>query len=439
MEIVLILVLILLNGIFALAEIAVIAARPARLQERIQQGDAGAKRALALRKSPNRFLSTIQIGITLVGTLAGAFGGASVASRIAVPLRDIAWLAPYAEAVSVALVVLAITYLTLVLGELVPKRLALANPERLAAHLAPFLDSLSRITAPLVTLLTYSTTAVLFVLGVKSQEEPPVTDEEISLLLAEGAQAGVFEEVEGEMIEAIFRMSDQRSRTVMTPRHDIVWLDVEDPLEENLGRIRNSGYSRFPVCREELDDVLGLVYAKDLLRRELAKEPWSFREDLREPLYVPESLPALELLERFRDSKVHVALVIDEYGGVEGLITLHDVLESIIGDLPSEGDVVGPRIVTRENGSLLVDGDYPVDELSAQLRISELPERELVGYETVAGFMLAVLDRIPERGEAVNWDGWRFEVVDMDGLRIDQVLVEEAPQEDAPTQIADEG
>ncbi len=423
MEIIVILALILLNGLFALAEIAVIAARPARLQERLQRGEPGAKVALELQAAPNRFLSTIQIGITLVGTLAGTFGGASLAERLALWLREIPLLAPYAEALSVAFVVLSITYLTLVLGELAPKRLALANPERLAVRLAPLMAQLARLTAPIVALLTVSTKGVLALLGGQTEEEPPVTDEEITLLLAEGAEAGVFETVESQMVEAIFRMSDQRSRTVMTPRHEIVWLDLEDSLEENLEIVRTTGYSRFPVCRGDLDHVLGLAYAKDLLAQNLAGRSLDLTSNLRQPLYVPESLPALTMLERFRDSKVHVAFVVDEYGGIEGLITLHDLLESIVGDLPSAGPVGGPQIVERSDGSWLVDGDYPVDELEAFLNLGTLPERGQVGYETLAGLVLALLDRIPERGEIVTWEGWSFEVVDMDGLRIDQVLV----------------
>lgn len=428
MEIIIILVLILLNGLFALAEIALIAARPARLQERVRQGQRGAKIALSLQESPNRFLSTIQVGITLVGTLAGTFGGASVAARLTALLATVEVLAPYADALGVGIVVLGITYLTLVLGELTPKRLALTNPEALAARLAPFLEGLSRLTNPIVTLLTLSTKGVLALLGVDQPDQPPVTDEEIRLLMSEGARAGIFEEVESEMVEGIFRMSDWRSRTVMTPRHEIVWLNLEGPLGKNLEKVRTTGYSRFPVCRGDLDEVVGIAYAKDILARELSGEPLDLETTLREPLYVPEFMPALEMLERFRDSRVRVALVLDEYGGVEGLITLRDLIEGIVGNLPSAGAVTSPEAVRRADGSWLVDGDYTVDKLGVLLDLRELPARGRVGYETVAGLLLALLDHIPNRGEVVTWGGWTFEVVDMDGLRIDQVLV--APQEE---------
>ncbi len=424
MEIIIIFVLILLNGLFALAEIAVIAARPARLQERTINGDLGALKALQLKESPNRFLSTIQIGITLVGTLASTFGGASVAEQIAAILQEIPRLAPYAETLGLIVVVLVITYFSLVLGELAPKSLGLANPEKLAVALAPLMLQLSKLTSPLVSVLTFSTRLVLRVLDIEPAGELPVTDEEIRLMMAEGVAAGVFEPLETEMVEGVLRMSEQRSRTVMTPRHDIVWLDLEDPDAVNLTKLRESGYSRFPVCRGGLDDVLGMAYTKDILARYLAGKTLDLGEGLREPMYVPEALPALEMLQQFRDSQVHVALVLDEYGGVEGLITLRDVLEAIVGELPSAGKIEGPKAVLRADGeSWLMDGNYPADNLEEVLGLRELPRRELVGYETVAGMLLALLDRIPGRGETVSWNDWIFEVVDMDGLRIDQVLV----------------
>ncbi|MBN1260067.1 MAG: HlyC/CorC family transporter [Anaerolineae bacterium] len=430
MEILIVLALILLNGLFALAEIAVIAARPARLQERAYQGEQGALDALKLQEAPNRFLSTIQIGITLIGTLAGAFGGASVAEDLAPLLGQIPFLEPYASALSVGLVVVLITYCSLVLGELTPKRLGLTRPEDLAIRLAPWMVRLSVWTRPVVVVLTASTEAVLSLFGIRQEDTPPVTDEEIRLLMMQGAQAGVFAPLESEMVEGVLRMGDQRSRAVMTPRHEIVWLDVTDSIEENLEKVRESGYSRFLVCRGALDNVLGLAYAKDLLARYLSGQAIDLTKGLRQPIYVPETMPALDILTRFRKSRVHVALVLDEYGGVEGLITLRDLLESIVGQLMSAGEVTGPTVVARADGSWLVDGDYPVDGLESLLSVRELPARERAGYETVAGMVLLLFDRIPKRGEHVIWEGWKFEVVDMDGLRIDQVLIHPRSQDE---------
>ena len=423
MELLALFILILCNGLFALAEIAVIAARPARLQERAYRGERAALDVLQLQEQPERFLSTIQVGITLVGTLTGALGGATFAEQLTLRLREIPFLEPYAPALGLGIVVVLITYFSIVLGELAPKRLGLTDPEAVAMRLARLMLFLSRITAPLVSLLAASSKAVLAFLGVRREVEQPVTDEEIRLLMLQGAEAGVFDVMESEMVEGVLRLGDQRSRTVMTPRHEIVWLDLQAPLEENLAKVRESGYSRFPVCDGTLDQVLGMIYAKDLLARVLSGEPLNLAQNLRQPLYVPETMPALEMLEQFRRSQVHVALVLDEYGGVEGIITFRDLLESLVGQIASAGETGGPTAVPRPDGSWLLDGSYPVGQLEDILGMLELPARERIGYETVAGLVLALCDHIPRRGEWVQWQRWKLEVVDMDGLRIDQVLV----------------
>ncbi len=423
MEILIIIGLILLNGLFAMAELALVAARTSRLQERAMQGSSGALTALRLKDKPEQFLSTIQIGITLIGVLTGAFGGASVAQLLSGHLRGIPLLAPYAEGLSVGIVVVIITYLTLIFGELAPKRLALKNPESMSAALAPWLHRLSRWSTPLVWLLSISTRAVLLLLGNDAIAEPPVSDAEIRLLMDQGTEAGVFEVLESEMVDGVLRLGDQRARSLMTPRHAIVWLNLQDPEAETLHKLRTSGYSRFPVCDGSLDNILGLVYTRDLLTHLLDGDSLDLRATLRQPLYVPEPLPALDLLARFRESPTHVALVLDEYGSVEGLLTLHDVLEGIAGDILSGGIVNGPLAVQRADDSWLLDGDYPADELLGLLNLHTLPKREQMGYETVAGLLLALLDHIPHKGERASWDGWQFEVVDMDGLRVDQVLV----------------
>lgn len=423
MELLALFILILCNGLFALAEIAVIAARPARLQERAYRGERAALDVLQLQEQPERFLSTIQVGITLVGTLTGALGGATFAEQLTLRLREIPFLEPYAPALGLGIVVVLITYFSIVLGELAPKRLGLTDPEAVAMRLARLMLLLSRITAPLVSLLAASSKAVIAFLGVRREVEQPVTDEEIRLLMLQGAEAGVFDVMESEMVEGVLRLGDQRSRTVMTPRHEIVWLDLQAPLEENLVKVRESGYSRFPVCDGTLDKVLGMIYAKDLLARVLSGEPLDLAQNLRQPLYVPETMPALEMLEQFRRSQVHVALVLDEYGGVEGIITFRDLLESLVGQIASAGETGGPTAVPRPDGSWLLDGSYPVGQLEDILGMLELPARERIGYETVAGLVLALCDHIPRRGEWVQWQRWKLEVVDMDGLRIDQVLV----------------
>lgn len=423
MELLILFILILCNGFFALAEIAVIAARPARLQERAYRGERAALDVLKLQEQPDRFLSTIQVGITLIGTLTGALGGATFAEQLTLRLSEIPFLVPYAQALGLGIVVVILTYFSIVLGELAPKRLGLTYPEPVAMRLSGLMLILSKAAAPLVSLLAVSSHAVISFLGIRSETEQPVTDEEIRLLMLQGAEAGVFAEMESEMVDGVLRMGDQRSRTVMTPRHEIVWLDLQAPLEENLAKVRESGYSRFPVCDGALDDVLGMIYAKDLLARLLAGQPLDLTQGLRQPLYVPEIIPALEMLERFRRSQVHVALVLDEYGGVEGIITFRDLLESLMGQITSAGEMAGPSAISRADGSWLLDGSYPVDKLEDTLGALELPERERIGYETVAGLVLALCDHIPQRGERLQWQGWQFEVVDMDGLRIDQVLV----------------
>lgn len=433
MELLALFILILCNGLFALAEIAVIAARPARLQERAYRGERAALDVLQLQEQPERFLSTIQVGITLVGTLTGALGGATFAEQLTLRLREIPFLEPYAPALGLGIVVVLITYFSIVLGELAPKRLGLTDPEAVAMRLARLMLFLSRITAPLVSLLAASSKAVIAFLGVRREVEQPVTDEEIRLLMLQGAEAGVFDAMESEMVEGVLRLGDQRSRTVMTPRHEIVWLDLQAPLEENLAKVRESGYSRFPVCDGTLDQVLGMIYAKDLLARVLSGEPLNLAQGLRQPLYVPETMPALEMLEQFRRSRVHVALVLDEYGGVEGIITFRDLLESLVGQIASAGETGSPTAVPRPDGSWLVDGSYPVDQLEDILGALELPDRERIGYETVAGLVLALCDHIPRRGEWVQWQRWKFEVVDMDGLRIDQVLVSPLAEASAGT------
>ncbi len=422
-ELLVILLLILTNGIFAMSEIAVVSARKTRLQQWAEEGDAKARTALELANAPNQFLATIQIGITLIGILAGAYGGATIATGLASVMADIAWLAPYSQPLSLALVVLAITYLSLIVGELVPKRLALNNPERIAAAIAGPMRSLSRIAYPAVHLLAISTEVVLRTLGVRPSTEPPVTEEEIRTLIEQGTQAGMFEEAEQEMVERIFRLGDRRISAVMTPRTEIVWLDRSAPAEEIRETITQSVHSRFLVADGSLDNILGVVHAKDLLVHCLAAQVIDLGVTLQQPLYVPESMRALKTLELFKQSGTHIALVIDEYGGIQGLVTPSDILEAIVGDLPVAGEQLEPLAVQREDGSWLLDGMLPVDEFKELFDLGRLPGEDQGVYQTLAGFVIMQLGRIPATSDYFEWERLKIEVVDMDGNRVDKVLV----------------
>ena len=423
LEIVLIIVLVVANGVFSMSETAVVSARKARLQQRADSGDPRARAALGLADAPNIFLATVQVGITLIGILSGAFGGATIASRLTPLLAAVPALAPYADTLAVGLVVLVITYLSLVVGELVPKRIALNNPEGIAALVARPMGLLARLTAPVVWWLSVSTDALVALLRIRTSTEPPVTEEEIGVLLEQGARAGVFLESERDMVANVFAFTDQRVRDLMTPRPDIRWLDLEDRPEAHARTIAASVYSRFPVCRGDLDHVLGVVRAKDLLVRALAQQPLDLAAAMRHPLFVPESTPTLRVLERFRQTGEHLALVVDEYGGTAGLVTLNDVLEAIVGDVPAADEPDDPRALRRGDGSWLLDGALAVSVFTALLGIKEPPAGAGVDYRTLGGFVVACLGHIPVEGDRVVWAGLQFEVVDMDGNRVDKVLV----------------
>ncbi len=418
-EVVFVLLLIVANGVFSMSETAVVSARRARLQQRADEGDAGARSALA--DEPNIFLATVQVGITLIGILSGAFGGARLAGSLAGPLRAVPGIAPYADTIAFSVVVLAITYLSLVVGELVPKRIALNNPEGIASFIAGPMRGLSTLASPIVRLLSASTNAAFRLLRIRESEEPPVTDEEIGVLLEQGARAGVFEHAEREMVESVLDLADDRVTSLMTPRPDIVWLDLEAPAEENRRRMAGSVYSRFPLCRGNLDEIVGVIRAKDLLVGPLTGRALELEECACPPLLVPETTTALRVLEAFRQRGEHIALVVDEYGGIAGLVTTNDVLEAIVGYIPSVDEPDDPEVVCRPDGSWLLDGTLPVDRIEEVLKVAELPEEG--AYQTLAGFVLAQLGRIPRAGEGFEWGGFRFEVADMDGNRVDKVIV----------------
>jgi putative hemolysin len=433
LEIFAVFVLVLLNGVLSMSEIALVSSKPVRLKQRAEAGDRGAGKALELQEAPGRFLSTVQVGITLVGVLSGAVGGAALGDEMAALIGRVPFLAPYSEALGVSAVVLVITYLSLILGELVPKQLGLNAPEGIAAVMARPLDFLSRISRPVVTFLDGSTRFVLFLLRVRPSEEPPVTEDEIRHLLDEGRKAGVFEPKEQEMVERVLRLGDMRVGDLVTHRSQMVAIDLDAPPEASWARIVESGYSVFPVYQESLDRVVGIVEIKDLLAKTLAGAPPDLRASLSEPLYLPESLPALRVLESFRENGRQAALVLDEYGGIEGIVTLNDVLQAIVGEIPSPEDT-DPMVVQREDGSWLLDGTLPVGELESLLRLSAADSADLDEYQTLGGFVMGQVGRVPEAGDRFLWKSWRFEVVDMDGLRVDKVLLEAAAPAEPPAE-----
>jgi putative hemolysin len=422
-EILFILLLLIANGVFAMSEIAVLAARKVRLQQLAEGGNESARIALQLADEPERFLPTIQIGITLVGILAGAFGGATIAEQLGARLDTISQIAPYGEAFALGIVVLSITYLSLIMGELVPKRLALNSPERIASLVAKPMHALSRAAAPAVYLLSNSTTAVLKLLRVRPTTEPLVTEDEIKSLIVLGTQAGIFEETEQEMLDRVFRLGDRRISQIMTPRLNIVWLDINDSVENIRRKVNENRFSRFPVCEGNLDNVVGVVKARDMLARSLSGESLDLILCMKPPLFVPESRMVIRVLELFKASHSHIALVIDEHGAIEGLVTINDVMQAIVGDIALAGEKVDALAVQREDGSWLLDGMLPVADFKEIFRVGELPREGRADYQTLAGFVMSCLGRIPSTADHFEWGGLRFEVVDMDGKRVDKVLV----------------
>jgi putative hemolysin len=428
LEIVIIFLLILINGFFAMSEIALISSRKVRLEQRAEEGDRGAAAALELTQSANRLLSSVQIGITLVSMFTGVLGGATLAAQLTKLLVKIPWLVPYASGVSLVLVVLLTTYFSLVLGELIPKRLGLNNPEKIASRVAGFMTFISKISAPIIHLLTASTDLGLRILGVSPNSEPPITEEEIKGLVEAGTQVGVFEETEQDMIEGVFRLNDRLINAIMIPRTEIEWLDLEDTSQVLLDEVMHSSHSRFPVANGSLDEVVGILNAKDLLEQHLTNQPFDVLALVQKPLFVPENTPASRVLELVRQSGLHEALVIDEYGGLLGLVTLFDVLEAIVGELPAHDEPSEPEVVLREDGSYLLDGLLPIDELKDLFDLDELPEEEKIGYQTLGGFMMNQLGHIPSSGQKFQFQNFSFEVVDMDSRRVDKVLVTALPQ-----------
>lgn len=427
-EITIILLLIALNGVFAMSEIAVVSARPIRLQQMAEQGSRGAAVALDMIQNPNRFLSTVQVGITLVGIFAGAFGGANIADELAVVIADVPTIGQYADTISLALIIGAITFLSVVVGELVPKRIALQHAENIAAIVARPMSLLSVVASPVVRLFSLATDGVLRLLGVRGTAETGASEEDIRIMAEQSAQAGIIEEAERDMLESIFRFGDRQLVGLMTPRMEIVWLDINAPEEKIRQTLKETNHTRMLVCDGDLDHVLGVVHAKDLLTNYVSGENLNIRELMREPFFAPESMLALKALEQFKATGLHMVLVIDEYGGVEGLVTLIDILEAIVGDIPTPDEIAEPPIVQREDGSWLVDGLLTISDFQEVFNITALPGEGR--YHTVGGYVIYMLAKVPVAGAHFGWGGYRFEVADMDGKRVDKVLITAAPEDE---------
>lgn len=422
MDVSLLVFLILLNGVFAMSEMALTASRKIRLQVMVEDGAPGAQAALALHENPTRFLSVVQIGITSIGVLNGIVGENAFSAPLADWLIDFGVHEHTARIGATAIVVVLITIVTIIFGELVPKRLGQLYPETVARLVARPMNWMSLGARPLVLLLSASTNAVLRVLGIRDDGQRAVTEEEIAASLEEGLDAGVIEAQEHQMVRNVFRLDDRQIGSMMIPRAEIVWIDADAPIDEVLAQIAEHGHSRYPVCRGSLDDVIGVLGAHALLQPLARGETPQLQTLLTPPVFVPETLSGMELLEHFRQSRADLVFVVDEYGAVQGVISERDLLEAITGEFGNATDE-DAWAVQREDGSWLMDGLIPVPELKDRLELKELPDEERGRYNTLAGMVMLLLGRLPKTADAVTWQGWRFEVVDLDGKRVDKVLV----------------
>lgn len=421
-EILIIFAVIIVNAILAMSEMSVASSRKARLQQRVNEGDLRAKNALQLMENPNLFLSTVQIGITLVGVFTGAIGGARLAKPLGALIGRIPLLTEYAESIALGIVVIIITFFSILIGELVPKRIALHNPERIASLMGGPMIVVSRLFSPFVWILSKTTELSLKSLGIKPGNEPPVTEEEIQLLIDQGTQAGVFEEAEHDMVEGVFSLGDQRVYSLMTPRTDIVWLDIDDTIEEIRDKIAENDFSRFPVRQGTLDVILGIVKARDLLVPSLKGEKINLKDMLKPAFYVPETMFASRALEILKEKGTDMLLVIDEFGGLQGLLTINDILEEIVGEMEQDE----PQATQRQDGSWLLDGMLEIDEFKEIFNFPILPHED--EYETLSGFVMMSLGRVPQVTDHFEWNSYNFEIIDMDGRRVDKVLVTTLPQ-----------
>jgi putative hemolysin len=424
-ELLLVAFLIVLNGVFVMSEMAIVSARKVRLQQSANQGDRRAGIALGLAMSPDRFLPTVQVGITLLIILSGARGESAI-SRMILPLLE-NWFPPkYSEPISSTIAIAIITYLTIVISELVPKQLALNSPEKVASLVAVPLNLLVRLATPIIFILSGSTKFVVKLLGIKPSNQPEVTEEEIKVMIEQGTEAGMFEKSEQDMVDGVLSLDNLKIGALMSPRPDIIWINIEDSIAVTCQKIIDSDYSRLPVCEGELDRVLGVIHVADLLSQTLKGEEINLTQSLRQPLFIPESTRGLKVLEQFKKFGTHIAMVVDEYGVIQGLVTMHDIFEEIAGDITDfNEEPEEPQIIQREDGSWLLDGMLSIEELLDQFDIPEsaLSSIDRGNYHTLGGFVSMQLGKIPISGEHFQWRKLRFEIVDMDGKRVDKVLV----------------
>lgn len=426
--ILILLTLLVLNGILAMAELAMMTSRQSRLQQAAASGSRGAAMALTLTREPTRFLSTVQVGITLIGILAGAFGENAISGRLQERIAKVPILADYSDQIALAIVVLTITYFSLVVGELVPKRLALAYPEAIATLISRPLNFLSKIAAWPVRLLTLSTEGLLKIFRVKPRQGDDVSEDDVKSLVARATSTGVFSPMEHRLFQRIFRVGDLTVESLMVPRADIVWIEEDESIDAVRVVVGTSPYSHFPICRGSIDRLVGVVHIKDLIAYGLlAGSSFKVTAVAHKPLFVPETMPALRLLDMFQKSRNHVAFVVDEYGATRGLITMNDVLSAVVGDVARRSEEPAPTAVRRADGSWLLDGSLPLHEMVVTLNIPPHAEAELPNVNTVAGLVLAQLGRIPVAGDRAEWHGFTMEVVDMDGSRIDKVMAVPIP------------
>lgn len=425
-----ILVLFFFNAIFAMYEIAMVASKRIRLQQRADEGNRGAATALSLLKDPNQqYLSTVQIMITLIDTLAGGIGGAMLANPLAEQLRKIPWLANQAGIISLIIVVTIITYFSIVLGELIPKRLAVSKPESIVSTLSPIIRTLTKIMRPLNKLLSTSTNLGLKILRINTDMGPTITTEEIKSYIEEGRDIGVIEDAEQEMFSGVFRLGDRRVEALMTHRMEMTWVDTNTPITEIWDQILNTPHSRIPIADGDLNEVLGYLQTRDLLGHDPTQPGFDLKNFIKDPIYIPENMPALKALDAIQNSGVHLAMVIDEYGGITGMVTDYDILEAIVGEIPEDGMDTDYLAFQREDGSWLFDGLIVIDQLKEILNISEMPGEDRAAYQTLSGFVMSELGRIPKTGAKFTCEGYVFEVVDMDGRRVDRVLVSRLPED----------
>lgn len=429
MELLVLLLLFIVNGFFSMSEMAVVSARKARLQQLFDEGRASAGTALELANEPSHFLSAIQVGITVIGITSGAFGEAQLSTDVALWLAQWESLAPHANGIAVTLVIVGITIGSLIIGELVPKRLALLNPEVVASVVAKPMKWIALVAHPIVRALSAVTDAVLRLLGQRVVTSPPVSEEEIRVLMEQGTEAGVFEAHEHELVSRVFRMDELRTAAIMTPRTDMIYLNMEEPREAILERIAEAPHTHFPVTRGDLDNVEGIVAVKELLVDLVYDRPFNLQTRLKKPLYIPETLTVTEVLRSFKLHRQTMALIVNEYGELQGLVTLHDVMEALVGDIGPADEGGDSDIVRRDDGSWLIDGGVSVDRFKQTVECEDpLPEEDTGSYNTLAGFVMLQLGRVPQVADHFEWGGLRFEVVDMDRNRVDRLLVSRLPQ-----------